>query len=88
MPEPLPDIENVGNTFTSELMRQLHVLIEKRVPVAHHQYIIATPDARQKPGIVKPRQIIERRVQIGVLIIEAVEKLRAEYSNAPDMETA
>jgi hypothetical protein len=68
-------------------VRQLHVLIEKLVLVADHQYIIATPDARQKPGIVEPRQIIERRVQIGILIIEAVEK-RAGILNAPDMETA
>jgi hypothetical protein len=84
----LPHIENVRNPFDAERVRQLDVLIEQRIAVAHHQYIIATPDAVQEPGIFEAAADNRAALlQIGVLIVEAVEKARG-ISNAPDMETA
>src|SRR5580692_3419928 len=58
--ESLPHIQHVRDALHAQGMRQLHVLIEQRVAIADHQYIIAVPYAIQKPRVFQARQIIER----------------------------
>src|SRR5579871_2269153 len=41
--EPFPYVKLVGNILHTQPMRQLHILIEKRIVVAHRQHKIVAP---------------------------------------------
>ena len=70
-PKPSHTSRRAECLLIAEFVRQFHVLVEQRVVVADHQDIIISAKALQEPAVVEARQIIERRVQVRVLVVDS-----------------
>src|ERR1017187_2447628 len=69
VPETIPHVHDVRDSAAAQNVRQLHILVELRVLVAGGQHVVAAPDAFQEPRIVEPGQVVERTVQVGVVVV-------------------
>src|SRR6266702_1041218 len=80
--EALPGVKPVRNLLEAESAGEADVLVEKRILIADGEHVALAANAIEIPRIFELRQIIERRIEIRVLIVEAVEKFPGDVECA------
>src|SRR5260370_32082462 len=63
--ESFPNVKDVRDLLHSQLVRELHILIEQRIVIADSQHIVVSPKTFQEPAVVQVPPEVHGRIEIG-----------------------